>query len=389
VDHRSVKEESTALDLPLAGLSCVELNERGAASYAGKLLHRLGAEVTKVESEEGDPLRRFRSRCHEAEGRTTTAAFDYLNEGKKAEVARGHAQLQELLAGADGFVLDLEPRRYASWGLDPTTLEHLPCRVVVAVTAFGLTGPYRDYAGTELTSSAFGGMSVGIGEPGREPLQLPLMQSAIQGGVLAASVLLATLLDLPRGGRAVVIDLSETDIWATLHAGTTMVSFIFSNRMRRRAGRRLLGQPYPHQLFRCKDGWIAVQASERHQYDAFIEMIGSPDWALEGWFGSRLTMNFKHADEIDALVAPWFMARTRAEVFAECQRRKIAAAPVRSVLEVTADEQMRADHRLESYTGATGVEITVPAPPFRFRFADVRAPGRVPRSRAQEDGVGG
>ncbi len=379
-------------DLPLSGLSLVELNERGAASYCGKLLHRLGADVVKVESPEGDPLRRRFSRRHEADGVTTTAAFDYFNDGKPTEVVADPERLRALIEEADAFVLDLHPSRYAAWGLDPETLEQLPCTIVVAVTPFGLAGPYRDFTGTEFTSSAFGGMSVGIGEPGRPPLQMPLMQSAIQGGVMAASVTLATLLDPPPAERpAVVVDISETDVWATLHAGTTMVSFLFSNRMRRREGRRLLGQPYPHQLFRCKDGWIAVQGSERHQYDAFIEMVGSPEWATERRFGSRLTMNFKHADEIDALVAPWFMARTREEVFAECRERKIPAAPVRSISEVAADPVMRDDHRLETYTGATGVPLTVPAPPFRFRRSQLRAPAPVPvppmaREGARADG---
>ena len=74
------------LDLPIGGLRVVELSERGAAAYAGKLLRRLGADVVKVEPPEGDPLRRNGSRRHEADGRTTTAAFDFFNEGKTSEV---------------------------------------------------------------------------------------------------------------------------------------------------------------------------------------------------------------------------------------------------------------------------------------------------------------
>jgi crotonobetainyl-CoA:carnitine CoA-transferase CaiB-like acyl-CoA transferase len=220
-------------------------------------------------------------------------------------------------------------------------------------------------------------MSVGIGEPGRPPLTMPLMQSAIQGGLVAATAAMGALAG-PDDTAPSVVDISETDVWATIHAGTTMVSFLFANRLRRREGRRVLGQPYPHQLFRCRDGFIAIQGSERHQYQAFVEMVGSPEWITDRRFGSRLQMNTKHADEIDALLAPWFLARTRAEVFAECRRRKIPAAPVYSVDEVRRQPELRDRDCLETYRGATGVDVTVPAPPFRFREAVLRPAGPVP-----------
>ncbi len=90
-------------------------------------------------------------------------------------------------------------------------------------------------------------------------------------------------------------------------------------------------------------------------------------------------MNLKHADQIDGLLAPWFMERTRSEIFAECRRRKIPAAPVRSVSEVRNDADLAASGGLESYRGASGVQVTVPSPPFRYRSAQLRPAGSVPR----------
>ncbi len=363
-------------DYPLAGMRVVELNERGAASYAGKLLHRLGAMLLKVESPGGDPLRRNGSYRHEREGRTTTAAFDYFNEGKPVEPVADPARLRELTAQADAFVLDLELERYASWGLDPTALGTLGANVVCAVTPFGLTGPYAKFRGPDAVVSAYGGMSVGIGDPKREPLHMPLLQSAIQGGLMAAIAIIGALLT-ERTGPA-VLDISESDVWATMHAGTTMVSFFFSNRMRRRAGRRLLGQPYPHQLFECKDGLIAVQASERHQFDNLVAMVGSPGFLLDRRFGTRMEMNNEHADEIDALLAPWFMSRTRVEIFAECQRRGVPAAPVNSLEEARRHPALLARESFETYRGATGTPVTVPRFPAKFANAEIRPAGDVP-----------
>lgn len=366
-------------DFPLAGMRVIELNERGSASYAGKLLHRLGADLVKVESPEGDPLRRTASPQHEIGAASTTAAFDYFNEGKTVEVIADSARLRQLAASADALVLDLELNRFAAWGLEPDKLGTLGLAVVCAVTPFGLSGPYAGYRGTDTIVSAYGGMSVGIGDPMRQPLHMPMMQSAIQGGIMASIAIMGALL----GERTepAVLDISESDVWATLHAGTTMVSFLFSNRMRRRAGRRLLGQPYPHQLFECQDGLIAVQASERHQYEQLVEMLGSPDWIKNRRFGTRMQMNNEHADEIDAMLAPWFMARTRAEIFSECQARGIPAAPVNSLEEVRSHSALLARESFETYRGATGAQVTVPRIPTRFASAALRPPGDVPRHR--------
>jgi crotonobetainyl-CoA:carnitine CoA-transferase CaiB-like acyl-CoA transferase len=364
---------------PLEGLRVVELSERGAAAYAGKLLRRLGAELVKVEPPEGDPLRRSQSRRFEGPDGTTTAAFDFFNDGKTSKAATP-GELRALIAGADALVLDLELSRYAAWGLDASSLGALGAKVVCAVTPFGLTGPYRGYRGPEIVTSAFGGSSVGIGEPGRPPLKMPMMQTAVQAGLVAAIAALGALVNRDEAQPPTVIDISETDVWATVHTGTTVVSYLFSNRLRSRQGRRVLGQPYPHQLFRCSDGWIAIQASERHQFEQFIEMVGSPTWAKERRFGSRLDMNDENGAKVDAELAPWFETRTRAEVHEECRRRNIPAAPVRTMADVRADPDLDELAVLETYEGAAGVPVIVPAPPFRFREATLAPAGAVPRT---------
>lgn len=358
----------------------MELSERSSAAYAGKLLRRFGAEVVKIEPPAGDPMRRSGSRVQEAGGASTTAAFDYFNEGKTSRIVSDPSALAELVDGADALVLDLELPRLAAWGLTIETLGSLRCGVVAAISPFGLSGPYAGFAGPELVTGAFGGASVGIGEPVRAPLKMPLSQGAIQAGLVASIAIMGVLAgeDGRHGDRPTVIDISETDVWATVHTGTTLVAFLFRNRLRRRQGRRVLGQPYPHQLFRCKDGFIAVQASEKHQLKQFVEMVGSPAWLTDRRFGSRHEMNDKHADEIDRLLEPWFLPRTREEIFRECRERRIPAAPVRSIAEVRNDGALVERGCFESYRGATGVEVTAPRPPFRYRFGELAPSGPVP-----------
>lgn len=168
---------------------------------------------------------------------------------------------------------------------------------IVALTPFGLSGPYANFKGPEAITAAFGGVTYAIGEEQREPLRPPGRQGLVQSGLAGAIVALAAVHAFKSNQGADptaatgVVDISEADIWATLHMGTTLVAYLFGNRIRKRSGNRVAGQPFPHQLFECADGWIAVQASERHQFEAFPEMLGNPTWLADRELGSRSDMN--------------------------------------------------------------------------------------------------
>jgi CoA:oxalate CoA-transferase len=367
-------------DFPLAGMRCIEISERGGAAFAGKVLGRLGADVLKLELAESAGDRK------EGVGFASSPAAVYFNAGKETRTL-GAEGIEDVVRGADALVIDLELSRYPAWGLDPDTLDALACKIVCAVTPFGLSGPYANFAGPEIVTSAFGGMSYGIGEPGRPPLKMPLMQTAIQAGLIASLTIMAVAgmgsdENSTDSGRAAVVDISETDVWATIHAGTSMIGFLFANRVRKRAGRRVTGLPYPHQLFRCADGWIAIEPGRRRKYERFIEMVGSPEWALDGRYGTRLQINDKHADEVDALLAPWFMARTRSQIFDECRRRDIPAAPVRSIAEVVEDPELRARDCFEVVEGPDGGMVTLPTLPWKFHESGLRPTASVQDERS-------
>jgi hypothetical protein len=109
-----------------------------------------------------------------------------------------------------------------------------------------------------------------------------------------------------------------------------------------------------------------VQASERKQFAAFVEMLGYPEWLTDHRFGSRLDMGNKNADVVEAHAAPWFATRLRSEVFAACRARGIPAAPVRSIGEVLADEALAADGAIVEVETSDGRRMKVPWFPARF-----------------------
>lgn len=348
----------------LAGVSVAEVSVRGSAAYAGKLLSALGADVTRFEARAPESfLRRYSFRSDHPS--STTAAYAYFTAGRGPAVDIEATGLVDVDDRFDICLIDVAPHDFDDWGLDAERLQKL-APIVASITPFGLSGPYSGYRGSELTTMAFGGISSGIGSPKREPLRIPLMQSAQQAGLIAAIVSVGYLGAADSGGSRVLIDVSESDVWATVHAGTSMISFLFANRKRGRGGRRVLGLPFPHGIFRCKDGHISIQSGRRFRYEGFLEMVGKQDWIETRPYGSRLEMQNTHFETIHEELMPWFMQRTRQQVFDECARRDIPSAPVRTLPEVLADEALIGRDAFEDVQAPDGSILRVPASPIRY-----------------------
>src|ERR1700687_4989028 len=142
----------------LTDLQVVDFSSGIPGAYCAKLLGDAGAEVIKVESPEGDPLRRWTNQGYwsGADPRAEDgggALFRFLHHGHRSIVAESLEELDSLLAGADVLIIDAR-----GLGANPTALhEQFPQLVVVAITPYGLTGPYADRPATEITIQAESG----------------------------------------------------------------------------------------------------------------------------------------------------------------------------------------------------------------------------------------
>jgi crotonobetainyl-CoA:carnitine CoA-transferase CaiB-like acyl-CoA transferase len=369
----------------LAGFKVVEYGDFVSAPYAAKLLGDLGAEVVKVELPGGDSARRRGPFPGDIPHPERSGLFLYLNTNKlgitlNLETPTGRRLLDRLLEGADVFVHNVPPARACSLGLGYERLSAVnPGLIVVAISPYGQDGPYRDYKAYDVNTQAAGGLSLGIGEPGREPLKLPLTQSGFQAGLVGALAGLCALFGREATGRGQFIDVAEADVWATVHTGVGVVAWLFSGRLRQRSGRRLVGQPYPHGVFRCKDGHVALQCSERRQWERFLEMVGNPEWGRDPKYRDRLKNQEEYAEELDALLAPWLMARTREEIFRLCQEYRLAGAPLKRVDEVLTEPQLRERGFFYELDHPEAGRLTYPGLPFRFSEAAAGPPARAPR----------
>ncbi|MCH7606731.1 MAG: CoA transferase, partial [Chloroflexi bacterium] len=139
----------------------------------------------------------------------------------------GRKVLGRLLESADIFLENQPPARTRSLGLDYATLEsRYPKLIITSITPYGHTGPYRDYAGCDLTANALGGLSFGNGYPHREPLTTPLYQASYLVGVGAAYASVVALLGRDLTGQGQLVDVSEAQVVAVMLSGYHLPTYI-------------------------------------------------------------------------------------------------------------------------------------------------------------------
>ena len=310
---------------PLTGIRIVELGTSMAVGYAGKLFSDLGAEVTQVNTSK-----------HEEWSAPASALSLYLSAHKKAadvdlSSESGEVQLCDFLTQSCLVLQASNEQCYIEGKWSPERISQtFPHLIVVSVTPFGLKGEARMWSADDLTLQAISGISIGIGSPGRAPLKLPGDQSAFQAGLAAAIAGLGALFQ----SKGMLLDVSAADVWASFYTGVEVALAHFGRHLKKRSGHRAAGQPYPRTIYRCKDGYFAIQCGESRHWQGFLRMIGREDLATHALFSNRFKANDEHGDACDALVEPWFASRTKEDVLCQCLKHRIPGAPVYDIAEV-------------------------------------------------------
>lgn len=336
----------------LTGLKVVEWADFIAGPYCGKLLADMGAEVIKIEKPGiGDESRQRGPFPDHAPHPEKSGLFLYLNANKlgitlNVETATGKKLLHNMLKEADILIEDHPPAVMAEMGLDYPNIQKInPGIIMVSITPFGQTGPYKDYKGYAINSSALGGQSVCAGEQGREPLTPPLCLGHYQSGASGAAAGMAAIFARELNGKGQQVDISEAQVWATLHTGNQTSAFLMNGMKRMRWGHRTPGV-YPYTILPCKDGFMSMIAIQGYQWKRFLELMGDgevPEWyASEPRFKDRREVSLKYADEMDGLLAPWLMSRTKDEIYKLCLEKRVPFSPVKNMAEVVNDSHLEA-----------------------------------------------
>ena len=350
----------------LEGLRVIELGGGFAASSTGKALADLGAEVVKVEPPRGDPLR---SRglvpgCGSAAG----GPFLHLNTNKRSVVldrtrASDRHAFEDLVARADlaireGHAPDLEDP--APWrGRNPRL-------VVVSITAFGLTGPRRDWKGDELTLVHAGGWGYiipGRGSPREWPPIRPFGHHAlVQAGLHAAVAALAACRAARARGEGDHLDVSVQETVAFL-LGRHFTSFEYAGRVDHRSDHSIYE---PMGFYPCRDGEVFIICPEQSQWERMAALIGESQWASSEAFATRDERG-RHSSEIRERVSAWTSGRSGEEIFHALQKVRVGAAPVLDYPRLGAQEHLRERDFFVPLDHPGAGRIELPGPPYRLR----------------------
>ncbi|OBH86028.1 acyl-CoA transferase [Mycobacterium scrofulaceum] len=303
-----MSERSDSRPTPLHDLRVVEISDRIAGSYCGKLLADAGAQVRKIEPPQGDWLRNYSATRSPVPDGKSSPFFAFLNAGKRSLTCRpGSARFSAELAAADVVVITAGRERAAALGVDPQLLlAAAPAAVIVTISDFGWTGPYARRAASEFTLQAWAGSPGFRGDPAGPPISIGGDLGEYMGGVYAAFGVLAVRRRVERGGPGEHLDLSM------LEALTAMQSseWLHSQLLRVPPVRRTLEVP---SIEPAKDGYVGITMVTGQQWLDFLAMVECPQ--LEEIEQLRFQIGrWAYRDLIREQIGPWLAERTVEEI---------------------------------------------------------------------------
>jgi len=330
----------------LSGLRVVELGTYITAPFCARVLADLGAEVIKVEPPAGEITRSYGPFPGDKKAADKSALFLYLNAGKKGvsldlSTREGKESFKQIIRGADILVENtLTSKELKEGGLGYPELARInPGLIMVSITPFGRTGPYKDYRGYDINCSALSALSMTLGSPDREPLVIPYDQCDFQAAWHGASAALTALLARRKTGRGQFVDISTSEVMIYCVRGMYLVTRWGGWK---RKGARQLVSVYPTGYFECKDGYVCIATQTAKQWRKFIALMGDPEWSKDPFMRDALSLGVQNPDAGDAVLKPWLKQFTRTELMTMARENGITMGTVNRI-----DEMVQEPHLVE------------------------------------------
>ncbi len=363
--------EAMPLPGPLAGLKVVELGQLIAGPFATKTLADFGAEVIKIEppasgdSPGGDPLRQWRL-LHNG----TSVWWQVQSRGKQSVVldlrqAEDRAVVRRLIDEADVLVENFKPGTLEGWGLPYDELSRTnPGLLMLRISGYGQTGPYRDRPGFGVVAEAMGGLRHLTAEPGRVPVRVGVSigdtLAALHGviGVLMALHHRAQTVcaEAPKG-RGQVIDVALYE--AVFNCMESLLpEYSAFGAVREPAGSALPGIA-PSNAYACRDGHVLVAGNGDSIFRRLMKAIGRDDLGQDAQLAGNAG-RVARVSEIDAAIGAWTAPRHVAEVLDALTAAQVPAGRIYTAKDIAEDPHYRARGMIERIVTADGLALDVP-----------------------------
>ena len=344
----------------LAGVRVVEMGQLIAGPFCGKTLGEFGADVIKIEAPEtGDPLRNWRLI---KEG---TSVWWQVQSRNKRSVAldlrqkEGQAIARQLIAEADVLIENFRPGTLEGWGMSPQELHQLnPGLVMLRISGYGQTGPYRDLPGFGAIGEAMGGLRHLTGEPGRVPVRVGVSigdtLAALHGTI---GVLTALYHRKVNGGQGQVIDVALHE--AVFNVMESLIPEYSAFGVVREAAGSALPGIAPSNAYPCQDGWVLVAGNGDSIFKRLMDTIGRPDLGAAPDLADNAG-RVARVEEIDTAIGAWSAQRTVQQVLDALGNARVPAGKVYTAKDIAEDPHYRARDMLLSQTTRDGYTVEVP-----------------------------
>jgi formyl-CoA transferase len=347
--------------LPLAGVKVVELGQLIAGPFAGKTLADFGAAVIKIEPPgEGDPLRTWRllhkgtSVWWQAQSRNKQSVVLDLRQPRGQEIAR------RLIRETDVVIENFRPGTMEGWGLGWDDLASLnPGLIMLRISGYGQTGPYRDRPGFGVIGEAMGGLRYITGEPGRVPVRVGVSigdSLASLHGVIG--VLIALYHRKVNGGKGQCVDVGLYEAVFNMME-STLPEYDAFGVIRERTGSALPGIA-PTNAYPCKDGqYVLVAGNGDSIFKRLMGAIGRPDLAADPDLAHN-EGRVRRVEDLDRAIGAWTATRSIDDVLDAMTKAKVPAGRIYSAKDIVEDPHYAARGMIEQIEARDGLTLKVP-----------------------------
>jgi formyl-CoA transferase len=360
-------------DNVLAGVRVIELGALIAGPYCASMLAQFGAEVIKVESpRDGDPLRKWR-KLHRG-----TSLWWYAQSRNKKSIAldlkspRGREIVRDLVKDADIVIENFRAGMLDEWGLGWDALSAInPKLVMVRISGYGQTGPYKDRPGFAAIAESMGGLRYVTGFPDRPPVRVGVSLgdtlAALYGTV--GALLAMHHVKVNRGaGQFIDVALYEA-VFGVMES--LIPEFAVLGHVRERAGASMPGIA-PSGTYPCRDGsYVVVAGNSDGIYRRLMQAIGRADLADDPALAHN-DGRAKVSDMLDDAIAAWTSRHDLPHVLRVLEQAEVPSGRIYTAADIHEDPHYRARAMIESHALPDGQPIDIPGVVPRLS----RTPGR-------------
>ncbi len=359
-----VESRDAMTPMPLDGLKVLEMGTLIAGPFCGRLLAEFGAEVIKIESPgEGDPLRKWR-KLHDADGDPTSLWWYAQSRNKKSVTVNlrekdGQEIVRKLALGADIIVENFRPGTMEKWNLGYEELARDNLKLImVRLSGYGQTGPYKDRVGFGAIGESMGGMRYITGYPDRAPVRVGISIGDSLAAMYGAMGALMALHSRHQTGRGQVVDVALYEAVFSLME-SMLPEFAMTGFVRERSGASLPGI-VPSNTYLCGDGqYVVIGANGDSIFKRMMRAIGREDLANDPGLNDNAGRTLRTA-ELDAAIGAWTGAHPLEQVLEILDKADVPSGRIYSIADIVKDMQYQARGMIEKHKLGDNEEVWLP-----------------------------